>query len=50
MEGLSTICAGLGIIDEDDDGNRIGYSPGEYCLGTTEFPTIPVWYIGIKVV
>ncbi|KAL8095808.1 uncharacterized protein LOC141693231 isoform X2 [Apium graveolens] len=32
MEGLSTICAGLGIIDEDDDGNRIGYTPGEYCL------------------
>ncbi|XP_017215066.1 uncharacterized protein LOC108193014 isoform X2 [Daucus carota subsp. sativus] len=32
MEGLSTICAGLGIIDEDDDGNRTGYTPGEYCL------------------
>nr|XP_016502517.1 PREDICTED: protein timeless homolog isoform X2 [Nicotiana tabacum] len=32
MEGLSTICAGLGIIEEDDDANRIGYSKGEYCL------------------
>ncbi|XP_060203765.1 uncharacterized protein LOC132632004 isoform X1 [Lycium barbarum] len=32
MEGLSIICAGLGIIEEDDDGNRIGYSTGEYCL------------------
>ncbi|CAI9092343.1 OLC1v1027545C1 [Oldenlandia corymbosa var. corymbosa] len=32
MEGLSLICAGLGAIEEDDDGNRIGYSKGEYCL------------------
>ncbi|KAK3010402.1 hypothetical protein RJ639_012889 [Escallonia herrerae] len=32
MEGLSIICAGLGIVEEDDDGNRIGYTPGEYCL------------------
>ncbi|KAL5813132.1 hypothetical protein ACOSQ3_028082 [Xanthoceras sorbifolium] len=32
MEGLSVICAGLGIIDEDEGGNRIGYSTGEYCL------------------
>ncbi|KAF3627845.1 putative G-type lectin S-receptor-like serine/threonine-protein kinase-like isoform X1 [Capsicum annuum] len=32
MEGLSTICAGLGTIEEDDDGNRIGYTPGKYCL------------------
>ncbi|KAK2983623.1 hypothetical protein RJ640_023157 [Escallonia rubra] len=32
MEGLSTICAGLGIVEEDDDGNMIGYTPGEYCL------------------
>ncbi|KAJ8536836.1 hypothetical protein K7X08_035237 [Anisodus acutangulus] len=32
MEGLSTICSGLGIIQEDDDGNRIGYTKGEYCL------------------
>ncbi|KAK9145270.1 hypothetical protein Sjap_005173 [Stephania japonica] len=23
LEGLSTICAGLGVIEEDDDGNRI---------------------------
>jgi len=33
MEGLSIICAGLGIIEEDDDGNRIGYTKGNYCLG-----------------
>ncbi|XP_015067443.1 protein timeless homolog [Solanum pennellii] len=32
MEGLSIICAGLGIIEEDDDGNRIGYTKGDYCL------------------
>lgn len=32
-EGLSLICAGLGSIEEDDQGNRIGYSKGEYCLG-----------------
>ena len=32
-EGLSVICAGLGIIEEDEKGNRIGYSKGEQCLG-----------------
>ncbi|KAI9159863.1 hypothetical protein LWI28_002675 [Acer negundo] len=32
MEGLSVICAGIGLADEDEIGNRIGYSPGEYCL------------------
>ncbi|GMH08931.1 hypothetical protein Nepgr_010771 [Nepenthes gracilis] len=32
MEGLSTICAGLGSIEEDEDGNQIGYTKGEYCL------------------
>ncbi|KAG5558725.1 hypothetical protein RHGRI_008623 [Rhododendron griersonianum] len=32
MEGLSAICAGLGIIEEDDNGGRIGYTKGEYCL------------------
>ncbi|XP_024022343.1 uncharacterized protein LOC21394741, partial [Morus notabilis] len=32
MEGLSAICAGLGVVEEDRDGNRIGYSKGEYCL------------------
>lgn len=26
------ICAGLGIAEEDESGNRIGYSKGEYCL------------------
>ncbi|KAL5568486.1 hypothetical protein UlMin_025061 [Ulmus minor] len=31
MEGLSVICAGLGVADEDLNGNRIGYSKGEYC-------------------
>nr|XP_023877875.1 receptor-like protein EIX2 [Quercus suber] len=31
-EGLSLICAGLGIAEEDDNGNRIGYSRGQYCL------------------
>ncbi|CAI0449791.1 unnamed protein product, partial [Linum tenue] len=31
-QGLSLICAGLGIAEEDDDGNRIGYSKGEQCL------------------
>ncbi|KAL9412393.1 hypothetical protein AB3S75_045925 [Citrus x aurantiifolia] len=30
-EGLSVICAGLGIIEEDEKGNRIGYSKGEQC-------------------
>ncbi|XP_054820740.1 uncharacterized protein LOC129319668 isoform X2 [Prosopis cineraria] len=32
MEGLSLICAGLGVIEEDDNGNKIGYSKDEYCL------------------
>lgn len=32
MENLSFICGGLGVIEEDDDGNQIGYTPGEYCL------------------
>ncbi|KAJ1385396.1 Timeless protein [Sesbania bispinosa] len=31
-EGLSLICAGLGTIEENDQGNRIGYSKGEHCL------------------
>ncbi|GAU32321.1 hypothetical protein TSUD_43630 [Trifolium subterraneum] len=31
-DGLSLICSGLGSIEEDDEGNRIGYSKGEYCL------------------
>lgn len=37
MEGLSSICSGLGTIEEDDNGNPIGYSKGEYCLGTVKF-------------
>ncbi|XP_052180758.1 uncharacterized protein LOC127793960 [Diospyros lotus] len=32
MEGLSAICAGIGTVEEDDNGNRIGYTKGEYCL------------------
>ncbi|KAK6131802.1 hypothetical protein DH2020_034460 [Rehmannia glutinosa] len=31
MDGLSSICVGLGILDEDDNGERIGYAKGEYC-------------------
>ncbi|XP_061342048.1 uncharacterized protein LOC133288335 [Gastrolobium bilobum] len=31
-EGLSLICGGLGTIEEDERGNRIGYSKNEYCL------------------
>ncbi|GLT35849.1 hypothetical protein SLA2020_102660 [Shorea laevis] len=31
-EGLSFICNGLGIILEDDKGNRVGYDRGENCL------------------
>ncbi|KAM1817819.1 hypothetical protein ACFX12_002055 [Malus domestica] len=32
LEGLSVICCDLGIAEEDDNGNRIGYSKGKYCL------------------
>ncbi|KAJ4705908.1 Timeless protein [Melia azedarach] len=32
MESLSVICAGLGLVEEDERGNRIGYSKGEQCL------------------
>ncbi|KAL6509275.1 hypothetical protein OROGR_022585 [Orobanche gracilis] len=31
MDGLSSICAGLGRLDEDDDGKPTGYTKGEYC-------------------
>ncbi|MED6218463.1 hypothetical protein PIB30_026798 [Stylosanthes scabra] len=31
-EGLSLICAALGTVEEDDQGNRIGYTKGEYCV------------------
>ncbi|CAL0316025.1 unnamed protein product [Lupinus luteus] len=31
-EGLSVTCVGLGTIEEDDYGNRIGYANTEYCL------------------
>lgn len=33
MDGLSTICAGLGIVEEDGNGKRTGYAKGEHCLG-----------------
>ena len=42
-EGLSLICAGLGIAEEDDSGNRIGYSKGQYCLGTPQKFKIFFW-------
>ncbi|XP_008234806.1 PREDICTED: uncharacterized protein LOC103333691 [Prunus mume] len=32
LEGLSAICSDLGIAEEDDHGNRIGYSKSKYCL------------------
>ncbi|KAI0507977.1 hypothetical protein KFK09_014107 [Dendrobium nobile] len=31
-EGLCIICSGLGIADEDDNGNVRGYTKTEYCL------------------
>ncbi|KAJ0041936.1 hypothetical protein Pint_17609 [Pistacia integerrima] len=33
MEGLSLICDGLGMVEEDERGNRIGYYKDAYCLG-----------------
>ncbi|KAJ4954853.1 hypothetical protein NE237_011636 [Protea cynaroides] len=32
LEGLSIICAGIGGIQEDENGLPIGYMPGELCL------------------
>ncbi|KAL4019267.1 hypothetical protein IC575_022919 [Cucumis melo] len=32
IDGLCVICAGIGIVEEDDYGNRIGYSKSEFCL------------------
>ncbi|KAL5718707.1 hypothetical protein ACHQM5_011584 [Ranunculus cassubicifolius] len=32
LQGLSSICAGLGIIEEDDNGERISYTKHEFCL------------------
>lgn len=37
MDGLSTICAGLGIVEEDDNEKRTGYAKGEYCLGASSY-------------
>ncbi|XP_050141072.1 uncharacterized protein LOC126617037 isoform X1 [Malus sylvestris] len=43
LEGLSVICCDLGIAEEDDNGNRIGYSKGKYCLvKVLVFLTMPV--------
>lgn len=33
MEGLSVVCAGLGVADEDEMGAVVGYAKGQYCLG-----------------
>ncbi|KAF5732400.1 protein timeless [Tripterygium wilfordii] len=32
LQGLSLICSGLGVAEEDENGNRIGYLKGENCL------------------
>ncbi|CAM8896515.1 unnamed protein product [Rhodiola kirilowii] len=32
LEGLSLVCAGLGVIEEDDAGNKIGYTKSPHCL------------------
>ncbi|KAI5561937.1 hypothetical protein BDE02_15G020400 [Populus trichocarpa] len=32
MQGLAGICVGLGTPEEDDNGNRIGYTKGANCL------------------
>lgn len=37
MDRLSSICAGLGSLEEDDNGKRIGYAKGQYCSGTRFF-------------
>ncbi|KAK4770277.1 hypothetical protein SAY87_030809 [Trapa incisa] len=31
-QGLSIICAGLGTVEEDETGTRVGYTKGQYCL------------------
>ncbi|KAK7279867.1 hypothetical protein RJT34_24926 [Clitoria ternatea] len=31
-EGLYLICIGLGAFEEDNEGNQLGYTKGEYCL------------------
>uniref|UniRef100_A0A7N0TEM8 Timeless N-terminal domain-containing protein n=1 Tax=Kalanchoe fedtschenkoi TaxID=63787 RepID=A0A7N0TEM8_KALFE len=32
LEGLSMICAGLGSTEEDDEGNKVGYTKSQHCL------------------
>ncbi|CAA7024796.1 unnamed protein product [Microthlaspi erraticum] len=32
LEGLSVICSDLGVVEEDGDRRRIGYSKSDYCL------------------
>lgn len=39
------ICAGLGIAEEDENGNRIGYIKGEYCLGIPPFTFSTTLYL-----
>lgn len=33
LRGLTGICTTLGVAEEDDNGDRIGYSPSETCSG-----------------
>lgn len=49
-DGLSLICSGLGAIEEDDEGKRIGYSKGEYCLGMNEFVSFFHFFIGLDLI
>jgi len=49
-DGLSLICSGLGAIEEDDEGKRIGYSKGEYCLGMNEFVAFFHFFIGLDLI
>lgn len=51
-EGLSVICAGIGTIEVDDEGNVIGYIKGQYCLGTNlshfQFPFVILLFFRIR--
>ncbi|KAJ0078990.1 hypothetical protein Patl1_22996 [Pistacia atlantica] len=41
MEGLSAICAGLGMVEEDERDNRFSYYKGEYCFGVFDYAREP---------